>query len=99
MFLAQPAFIKVSLGISSFALKFTGLHGDPKNINPAYLLVWITTIHKTGMVVGSIYDLQLTGYVKNLLLTGFEIFSQQVAYLKSRMTYPFGHGAMQSMIN
>ena len=50
------------------------------------------------MFVGSIYGLQQAGYVKNLLLIGFEIFSQQVGYLKSHMTYPFGRGAMQSVI-
>ena len=30
-FLAQPAFIKASLGAGSFSLKFAGLHTDPQN--------------------------------------------------------------------
>ena len=43
-FLAQPAFIKASLRAGSFSLKFTGLHTDLQNIDPAHLFVWFTVI-------------------------------------------------------
>ena len=43
-FLAQPAFIKASLEVGSFSLKFTGLHTDLQNIDPAHLFVWFTVI-------------------------------------------------------
>ena len=39
-------------GIST--LKLVGLHADIRNIVPARLFVWITTIHKRSMVAGSI---------------------------------------------
>ena len=44
-FLAQPAFMKASLGAGSSSLKFAGLHTDPRNTDPAYLFVWFTVIH------------------------------------------------------
>ena len=44
-FLAQPAFIKASLGAGSYSLKFAGLHTDPWNTDPAHLFVWLTVIH------------------------------------------------------
>ena len=44
-FLAQPAFIKASLGASSSSLKFAGLHTDPRNTDPVHLFVWFTVIH------------------------------------------------------
>ena len=44
-FLAQPAFIKASLGAGSYSLKFAGLHTDPQNTDPAHLFVWFTVIH------------------------------------------------------
>ena len=37
--LAQPAFIKASLGPGSYSLKFPGLHTDPQNTDPAHLFV------------------------------------------------------------
>ena len=37
--LAQPAFIKASLGASSSSLKFAGLHADLRNTDPAHLYV------------------------------------------------------------
>ena len=43
--LAQPAFIKASLGAGSYSLKFAGLHTDPQNTDPAHLFVWFTVIH------------------------------------------------------
>ena len=49
--------------------------------------------------VGSLYGLQLAGYMKNLLLMGFDFFSRQVGYVKSCMTYPFSHKAIPSCIN
>ena len=42
--LAQPAFIKASLGAGSYSLKFAGLHTDPQNTDPAHLFVWFTVI-------------------------------------------------------
>ena len=44
-FLAQPAFIKASLGAGSYSLKFSGLHTDPRNRDPLRLFVWFTVIH------------------------------------------------------
>ena len=38
-FLAQPAFIKASLGAGSYSLKFEGLHTDVRNTDPAHLFV------------------------------------------------------------
>ena len=43
--LAQPAFIKASLGAGSSSLKFAGLHTDLRNTDPAQLFVWFTVIH------------------------------------------------------
>ena len=43
--LAQPAFIKASLGAGSCSLKFAGLHTDVRNTDPAHLFVWFTVIH------------------------------------------------------
>ena len=37
--LAQPAFIKASLGAGSYSLKFAGLHTDPRNTDLAHLFV------------------------------------------------------------
>ena len=44
-FLAQPAFIKASLGVNSSSLKFAGFHTDLWNTDPAHLFVWFTVIH------------------------------------------------------
>ena len=44
-FLAQPVFIKASLGAGSYSLKFAGLHTDPRNTDPVHLFVWFTVIH------------------------------------------------------
>ena len=63
-FLTQPPFIKASLGAGSSSSKFSGHHADPRNTDSTHLFVWVTTIHKRGMVVGSIYGLQQAGYVK-----------------------------------
>ena len=43
-FLAQPVFIKASLGASRYSLKFGGLHTDPQNIDLNHLFVWFTVI-------------------------------------------------------
>ena len=43
--LAQPAFIKASVGAGSYSLKFAGLHTDPRNTDPTHLIVWFTVIH------------------------------------------------------
>ena len=44
-FLAQPAFIKASLGVGSYSLKFAGLHTDSWNTDPVHLFVWFIVIH------------------------------------------------------
>ena len=44
-FLAQPAFIKASLGADSYSLKFAGPHTNPQNTDPAHLFVWFTVTH------------------------------------------------------
>ena len=44
-FLAQPAFIKASLGAGSYSLKLAGLHADPWNTDWVHLFVWFTVIH------------------------------------------------------
>ena len=98
-FLAQPALIKASLGASSSSLNFLRLHSYLRNIALAQLFVWITTIHKSGIAVGSIDGLQLAGYLKNLLLAIFELFTRQVGCVKSCVDYLFGHRAIQCEIN
>ena len=37
--LAQPAFVKASLGAGSYSSKFAGLHTDPRNTESAHLFV------------------------------------------------------------
>ena len=86
-------------GAGSSSSKLAGLYADLQNIAPAQLFCWITTIHKIGIVVGSVYGLQLAGYVKNLLITGFELFWRQAVYIKNRMAYLLGHRAIHSEIN
>ena len=49
--------------------------------------------------VGCIYGLQLVGYVKNLLLTEFQLSSPQAERLESLMFYLLGHRATQSTRN
>ena len=49
-----PAVFKASLGAGSSTSKLAGLHADLRNIVPVWLFVWITTIHKRGMVAGFI---------------------------------------------
>ena len=86
-------------GAGSSSSKLAGLHADLRNIVPAQLFFWITKIHKRGIVVGSVYGLQLAGYVKNLLLTGFELFWRQAVYIQNCMAYLLGHRAIHSEIN
>ena len=43
--LGTTCFIKASLGAGSYSLKFAGLHTDPRNTDPAHLIVWFTVIH------------------------------------------------------
>ena len=50
-FLAQPAFIKASLGAGSYSLKNAGLHNDPRNTDPAHLFVWFTVIHNHSYIL------------------------------------------------
>ena len=45
IFLAQPAFIKASLGAGSYSLKFAGLHTHLSNIDPVHLFVWFIVIY------------------------------------------------------
>ena len=44
-FLAQPAFIKASLGTGCYSLKFARLHTDLRNTDPAHLFDWLTVTH------------------------------------------------------
>ena len=53
-YLALPVGFKLSLGAISSTSKLAGLHAGLWYIAPARLFVWITTIHKRGMVVSSI---------------------------------------------
>ena len=67
-------------GAGSSTSKLVEFHADLGNIASAQLFVCISVIHKRGMVVGSIYGLQLTGCVmKNLPPSGFELFQRQVS--------------------
>ena len=59
-FLAQPAFIKASLGAGSYSLKVSGLHTDPQNTDLAHLFVWFTVIHNI------LYILRLYSYMSIL---------------------------------
>ena len=65
-FLAQPAFIKASLGAGSYSLKFAGLHTDPQNTDPAHLFVWFTVIHNLHIQNDSV--LNSTIYYHELLV-------------------------------
>ena len=49
-----PAVFKASLGASSSTSKLAGLHANLQNIAPTPLLAWITAIHKSFTLVGSI---------------------------------------------
>ena len=71
------AVFRASLGAGSSTSKLAGPHADLQNIALARLFVWITTIHKRGIVVGSIQGLWLTSCVmKNLPLAAFKLFSR-----------------------
>ena len=73
--LAQPAFIKASLGPGSSSLKVAGPPTKVRNIDAAYLFVWITQCSAKG--ISRFYLRVTTGrLMKNLLLTGFELFSR-----------------------
>ena len=85
-------------GSQQFFLEVCRLHADPRNAEPVYQFDWVTTIHKRGIVVGSIYGLLLAGSVKHPLLTRFEPFSRQAGCVTNRMAYPFGHKAIQSVL-
>ena len=50
-FLAQAAFIKASLGASSYSFKFAGLHTDPQNTDLAHLLVWFTVTRNVSYIL------------------------------------------------
>ena len=43
--LAQPAFIKASLGAGSYSFRFAELHTELQNTGSAHLFVWFTVIH------------------------------------------------------
>ena len=81
-FLAQPAFIKASLGAGSYSLKFAGLHTDPRNTDPAHLFVWFTVIRNLHIQKNSFlnsikyyHELLVVKGLVYMLLTRFEIFS------------------------
>ena len=83
---------------SSFS-KLAGLHADLRN-SPG------PTIHLNHnnpqkRCSGRFYlRLWLVGYVmKNLPLTGFDFFSRIDEYVSSLLFYPFGHRAIQSLID
>ena len=88
-----PASFKASLGGGSSTSRLAGLPADLWNIAPAWLFVWITTTYKRGIDSRFVYGLWLVGYVKNLLLTGFELSSRQAKHARSLVFYPFGHRA------
>ena len=64
--LAQPAFIKASLGASSSSLKFSGLYPDPQNTGPTHLFVWFTATHNRHIQKNSF--LHCTKYYHELLV-------------------------------
>ena len=72
-FLAQPAFIKASLGAGSYSLKFLGIHTDPRNAEPAHLFVWITAIHNLVFIYVNIAKVLLV--VKSLIRLAATLFS------------------------
>ena len=94
-----PASFKAYLGAGNSTSRLAGLHNDLRNIAPDRLFVWITRIHKRDIHSRFTYGLRLVDYVNNLLLTGFELSSQQAKHAKSLMFYPFNHRATQSTIN
>ena len=72
-FLAQPAFIKASLGAGSYSLKFLGIHTDPRNAEPAHLFVWFTAIHNLVFIYVNIAKVLLV--VKSLIRLAATLFS------------------------
>ena len=64
--LAQPAFIKTSLGAGSYSLKFAGLHTDPQNTDPAHLFVWFSVIRNLHIQNDSV--LNSTKYYHELIV-------------------------------
>ena len=68
-----------------------------RNIGPARLFVWITTIQERVYSATFIQALWSVDCVNNLL-TGFELFSRQVKHVKGLMHYLLSHRATPSTI-
>ena len=80
--------------------KLAGLHADLRNIAPVQLFVWITTIHKRDVVVGSIYGLWLAG-LSNEESASYSIWTlfTLIEHAKSLMFYLFGHRTKHAVLN
>ena len=66
-----PAFIKANLGACSSSLKFSGLHTNPRNTDPAHLFDWFTVIHNLHIQNDSF--LNSTKYFMNCLWWKFNL--------------------------
>ena len=86
-------------GSRQFNVKVSRTSCWPSKHNPGPAICLNHNNPKRGIVVGSVYGLQLAAYVKNLLLTRFEPFSRPVRYVENHMAYPFSHRAIPSEIN
>ena len=76
--------------------KVPGLHSDHRNIAQAQLLIWITAIHKRGILIGSVYVPKASFKVKvpqpwNLPLTGFEPAFLKVPCNNSHLSWWLGY--------
>ena len=86
-------------GAGSLTLNLAGLHADFWNIAPSQLFVWITTILKRGIMVGSVYGPNASFEVRvpqpwNLLITGFEPEFLKVLYVNSHLFWRLCHRAL-----
>ena len=83
-FLAQPAFIKASLGAGSPSLKSAGLHTDPRNTDPPHLFVWIAVIHNL--------------YIQNFSILNFTIYYHELLVVKSLVYMPLTRFELFSLV-
>ena len=82
-----------SLGAGSSTKKLALLHADLRNISPARLFVWITTIHKRGVVEVLFKDYGWP-VIEESASCGIRTLFTIVEEYRSLMLYPFDHRVM-----
>ena len=83
--------------------KLAGFHADLWNIALAQLFVWIIAIHKSSILVGSIYVPKASFEVRvlqpwNLPLTGLEPAFLKALCVRSRLSWQIGHRTVWALI-